>query len=398
LLLPLAATAGDWPCWRGPDGTGISPERNLPTRWSATENVRWKVALEGAGVSAPVVAKDRIFLTASDGRLNTRLHVYCFARADGRTLWHARFFGSAEPEGQFPEGGMAVPTPATDGRRLYVLFGTGDLFCLDLDGKPVWIRSLAQEYGPFRNRWGMAASPLLIGDLLVVQVDHWGPSYLLGLDTATGANRWRTERVGTAVNWTSPVVARINGKAQIITTGTHRVRAYDPDTGAELWTVRGLQQQCIPSPVVCGDRVFAVSGRSGYTLAIRLDNGRGDLTDSHVVWKKTRGSSYVTSPVCYEGRYYLVREDGVGTCFDAATGKQLWQERIGGEYRASLVAGDGKVYFTNLQGVVSVVKAGPAFELLARNDVGESVVASPAIADGEIFLRGARHLFCVGGK
>jgi outer membrane protein assembly factor BamB len=398
LLLPTAAPAGEWPGWRGPEGNGVSLERGLPTHWSATDNVRWKVALDGAGVSAPVVWKDRVFLTASEGRLSDRLHVVCFQRSDGHMLWHARFFGSAPPEGQFPEGGMAVPTPATDGQRLCALFGTGDLVCLDLDGRPVWVRSLAQEYGPFRNRWGMAASPLLVGDLLVIQVDHWGPSYLLGVNAATGANRWRTERVGTAVNWTSPVAVRVNGKAEIITAGSHRVRAYDADTGAELWTVSGLQQQCIPSPVVSGDRVYAVSGRSGHTLAIRLEDGRGERTASHIVWKKTRGSSYVTSPVCYEGCYYQVREDGLATCMDADSGRALWQERLGGDYHASLVAGDGKVYFTSLQGVVSVVQAGRTFRLLARNNLGESVVASPALSDGQIFLRGSRHLYCIGPK
>src|SRR5262245_21941580 len=198
-----AAPAGNWPGFRGPEGNGLSREKGLPVRWSKTDNVRWKVALQGAGVSTPVVWGDRVFLTASDGRLNDRLHVVCYRRGDGRELWHARFFGSALPEGQFPPGGMAVPTPATDGRRLYALFGTGDLVCLDLEGRPVWVRSLAAEYGPFRNRWGMAASPLLVNDLLVIQVDHWGRSYLLGVDAGTGANRWKTDR-DASVNWTSP--------------------------------------------------------------------------------------------------------------------------------------------------------------------------------------------------
>src|SRR3954452_13025007 len=148
LSLPLHACA-NWPGWRGPQGTGITSEKNLPARWSATENVRWKVPLSGAGVSAPAVWGEHIFLTASDGRLNDRLHVFCYHRDDGRLLWHSKFFGSALPEGQFPPGGMAVPTPATGGKQVYALFGTGDLVCLDFAGKPVWVRSLAQEYGPF---------------------------------------------------------------------------------------------------------------------------------------------------------------------------------------------------------------------------------------------------------
>src|SRR5262249_44681001 len=172
------------------------------------------------GVSTPVVWGDRIFLTASDGRLNDQLHVQCLHRADGRTMWQSQFFGSAQPEGQFAPGGMAVPTPATDGQRVYALFGTGDLVCLDFNGKPVWIRSLAQEYGPFRNRWGMGASPILVGDLLVVLVDHWGQSYLLGVDAKTGANRWKTDR-DASVNWSSPVAVKTKDRDHVVVVGAY---------------------------------------------------------------------------------------------------------------------------------------------------------------------------------
>src|SRR5262245_40950949 len=194
LLLTGTVPAENWPCWRGPAHNGVSSETALPARWSATENVRWKAELPGVGVSAPIIWGERVFVTASDGRLNDRLHLLCFHRDHGKLLWHTRFFGSAASEGQFGPGGMAVPTPATDGQHVFALFGTGDLVCVDSEGRPVWVRSLAQEYGPFRNRWGMAASPILIGDLLVVLVDHSGQSYLLGVEAATGANRWRVTR------------------------------------------------------------------------------------------------------------------------------------------------------------------------------------------------------------
>ena len=376
----LRTRAADWPGWRGPDGNGVSPEKNLPVAWSATENVRWKVPLPGAGVSTPVVWGDRIFLTASDGRLNDRLHVYCYHRDDGRLLWHARFFGSAQPEGQFPPGGMAVPTPATDGKHVYALFGTGDLVCLDFDGKPVWMRSLAQEYGPFRNRWGMGASPILVGDLLVVQVDHWGQSYLLGVDAATGANRWKTDR-DASVNWTSP--AGGHGRAarrRSSPPAPTRCKGYDAADGAELWTVDGMQMQCIPSPVVQGDLLYAVSGRKGYTLAIRLDGSRGDLTRRTSPGMPPR-RPFMPSPVCLRratitGRGQRLRHLPRRRDRRASTGG----ERLGGRYQASPVAGDGKVYFTSLDGVVTVVKAGPKFEVLAQNDLGEGIVASPAIS------------------
>lgn len=396
LMIALANPAGaeDWPGWRGPLGSGITPEKDLPVHWSATSNVRWKAPLAGAGVSTPVVFGERIFLTASDGRHNDQLHVYCYDRSDGHEAWHTRLFGSAQPEGLFAPGGMAVPTPATDGKFLWVLFGTGDLACLDTDGQPVWLRSLAEEYGPFRNRWGMAASPILADGALLVQVDHWGQSYLLALDARTGANRWRTVRE-VSVNWTSPVVATVAGKKQVIVAGTHKVQGYDFDTGKELWTVRGMQEQCIPTPVLSGDILYAVSGPRGNSLAIRLDGKTGDLTDRNVVWKKVRGAPNIPSAVCYEGLYYMVDDRGLATCLNAANGEEVWQERLGGEHRASIVAGDGKLYFTSMDGNVTVIKAGKTFEVLAKNKLGESVVATPAFSRGQIFLRGEQHLFCI---
>jgi outer membrane protein assembly factor BamB len=387
-------SAGDWPGWRGPDGTGLSAEKELPAQWSATENVRWKVPLDGAGVSTPVVTGDHVLLTASTGRRNDQLHIYCYQRKEGRRLWHTQLFGSA-PTDLYAPGGMAVPTPVTDGAFLYALFGTGDLACLDFKGKPVWIRSLAEEYGPFRNRWGMAASPVLVGGLLVIQVDHWGSSYLLGVDKKTGVNRWKTER-DASVNWSSPLPVTVKGETQIVLIGSYQVKGYEPKKGKELWTVSGAGFQCIPTPVLHGDLVLAASGEG--TLAIRLDGSRGDLTKTHIAWKSKRGSPFVPSPVCYRGLFYLVDDKGYATCLKADTGKQVWKERLGNSYQASLVAGDGKIYYTNVEGGVTVVKAGSKFEIVAKNQLRESLVASPAISRGEIFFRGAKHLFCISKR
>ena len=395
LLLPGAAAAENWPGWRGSGHDGISPEKGLPTRWSATENVRWKAELPGAGVSAPVVWGERVFVTASDGRLGDRLHLLCFHRDSGKELWHIRFFGSAVSEGQFAPGGMAVPTPATDGQRVFALFGTGDLICVDAGGRPVWVRSLAQEYGPFRNRWGMAASPALVGDLLVVQVDHPGASYLLGVEAATGANRWRTKR-DASVNWSSPLPVKVGNKRQIVAAGTYALRGYAAETGDELWNVQGLQMQCIPTPVASGDRLFVAGGRNSRVLSVRLADARGDLTKTHIAWTARSGTN-IPSPLVRDGLCYCVEDGGFANCFQADDGERVWRERLGGgKYSASPVAGDGKVYFASESGRVTVVKAGPKFEVLARNDVGESVVASPALSQGCLLLRGDRHLYCIG--
>jgi outer membrane protein assembly factor BamB len=393
LLLALSARADNWPGWRGPGGSGTSAEKNLPLRWSATENVRWKAAVPGAGVSAPVVWGERVFVTSSDGRNGDRLHLFCYHRDTGRPMWHRKFFGSAVSEGQFVPGGMAVPTPATDGKRVYALFGTGDLICVDVEGKPVWARSLAQEHGPFRNRWGMAASPLLLDGLLVVQVDHWGGSYLLGIHPVTGSNRWRTRR-DAAVNWTSPVAIRAGGKTQILTAGTFDLKGYSADTGAELWSWRGLHMQCIPTPIVRGDRFFVACGQDFTSLAFRLESS-GPPT---ALWKSPSKGAGVPSPLVLGAFYYYLEDAGWVNCLAASSGKRQWRGRLNTRVQASLVAGDGKLYVAGSNGTVIVLQAGATFKVLARNDVGEGIVASPALSQGRIFLRGEKHLFCIGGK
>lgn len=392
--LAVPAFADNWPAWRGPGNQGISSEKSLPVRWDKTTNVRWKVPVPGNGVSQPVVWEDKVFLTGSDGRLNDRLHVYCYHRDDGKLLWHTRLFGSA-PTDLFAPGGMAVSTPAVDGQHLYVLFGTGDLACLDLAGKPVWIRSLAEEYGPFRNRWGMGTSPILLGDLLLVQVDHWSQSYLLAVEKKTGLNRWKTDRPG-SVNWTSPLAVKVKNHVEIITFGTNFVRGYDPGNGAELWQVDGMHFQCIPSPVTLDDLLFACSGEN--TMAIRLNGATGELTKSNVLWKNKKAAAFLPSPLAYQGCLYITGDKGFVTCLDAKTSKTLWKERLGDQFYASPIAGAGRVYFTSKEGMIRVVRAGQEYDLLAENDMGESIVASPAPSNGRIYLRGEKHLFCVEEK
>jgi outer membrane protein assembly factor BamB len=394
LMFPGVAFADNWPTWRGTAGTGVTSETQLPVKWSPTDNLRWKVELHGAGASTPIVWGDHIFLTSSEGRLNDQLHVWCYHRKDGKLLWHTRLFGTA-PTDLYAPGGMAVPSPATDGKHVYVLFGTGDLFCLDFAGKPVWIRSLAQEYGPFRNRWGMAASPILVEDLLIVLVDHWSQSYLLAVDKNTGVNRWKTDR-DAAVNWSSPLAVKIKDRIELVVVGTHKAMGYDAKTGKQRWFVEGLHEQCIPTPVNIEETIFVASGEG--TLAIRPDGATGNLSKSHVLWRNKKGNPFIPSPLAYRGQVYIAADKGVVTCLDAASGTQLWKERLGDQYHASPVAGDGKVYFPSKEGVVRVIEAGPVFRLLAENDLGEMMVASPAISDGQIFLRGEKHLFCIGGK
>jgi outer membrane protein assembly factor BamB len=243
----------------------------------------------------------------------------------------------------------------------------------------------------------MAASPLLVDGLLVIQVDQFGPSYLLGVDAATGKNRWRTTRP-TGVNWSSPLAVTLGGTKQIVCAGTQCFRGYAPDTGKELWSFRGLHAQCIPSTVVCSDRLLTAAGRDFTCLALRLDTSPGTPPTPQVAWKVRNRGVGVPSPLCLGGEYYYVEDSGWANCLRADTGERLWRERLNGKHQASLVAGDGKVYFTSEAGVVTVVRAGPKFTVLARNRIGEAVVASPALSQGCIFLRGDKHLFCIREK
>jgi outer membrane protein assembly factor BamB len=290
---------------------------------------------------------------------------------------------------------MAVPTPATDGRRVYALYGTGDLVCTDLDGKPVWIRSLAGEYGPFRNRWGMASSPLLVDGLLVVQVDHWAGSYLLAVDAGTGKNRWKAAR-GVGVNWTSPVVAGTGQKKLIVAAGTNRFKAYDAATGRELWSQPGLLPQCIPTPVVRGDRLWLLSGQGFTSLCLRLTAGGQPAAE--VEWTASTKGAEIPSPLVLGDYYYYAEDIGFVACLRADTGERVWRHRLGAKVQASPVAAGDKIYFAGMNGTVTVLRAGPQFKVLARNDLDEGLAASPALAHGCIFLRGEKHLYCISGK
>jgi outer membrane protein assembly factor BamB len=287
---------------------------------------------------------------------------------------------------------MAASTPAADGQALYVLFGTGDLAALDFDGRPLWIRSLAEEYGPFRNRWGLGTSPMLADGTLYVQIDHWSQSYLLAIDPHTGANRWKADRP-TAVNWSSPLALKVKDRLEIITFGTRHVRSYDAADGKELWSVEGMGEQCIPSPVVLDDLLIVCSGDN--TMAIQLDGSRGDLTKSHVRWLNKKASAFVPTPLLYRGHLYIPGAKGFITCIDPRTGKEVYKERLSGQYEASPIGGADRIYFASKEGIVTVVRAGPTFEILARNDMGEMLVASPTPAHGRIYLRGDKHLYCI---
>jgi len=383
-----------WARWRGPSGQGLVNGTGYTDTWSSTENVTWKVQVPGSGNSSPIVWRDRIFLTtAYDG--GRRLSVMAFRRSDGTRLWE-----TFAPEGRTGFGthfknGHASATAATDGQRVYVSFGPRGLLALDMDGRQVWYRDL----GPMDNYHGTAGSPLLYRDRLILYQDQSSDSFIAAFDTRTGRTIWSTRRSAT-VGWGTPIAVRVVNHDEIIVNGQLKVQAYDPDTGQELWSCGGTTLEVIPTPVVGYGMVFCASGRAGPTLAIR-PGGKGDVTRSHLAWTSPRGSPFVPSPILYGEHLYMVNDmQSVVTSFEATTGKVMWQNRLGVARRegfsASPVAFDGKVFFTNDEGETFVLKAGPTFELLRVNDIGEDTLATPALVDGYWYIRTARSLFAIG--
>lgn len=396
LAVPLMCAA-DWPQWRGPTADGVSTETGFPTEWDGKtgKNVRWKVKLPGAGNSSPAVAGDDVILTASSGRAHGDLHVLCYDRGTGKEKWRTDLTATAAdaPFSMFPpERGHAASTAAVTEKAVVALFGTGDLVCVDRGGKPLWARALAKEYGVIRNDYGIAASPVIAGDTVLVQMDHLEGSYLLAVDLKTGKNRWKTARTFAFDNWATPVLASVGGEKQAICLGTKYATGYDLATGAERWRVEGLERLCSCTPIVRGATLYAVSGPAGAVLAIDLS-----AAEPKVLWRSKKVGPFVPSAIVVGGLHFMTDDQGTGTCLDLKTGAEKWRERVGsGRMRPSPVAAGGLVYFTALDGTTTVVKATDEFEPVAKNSLGEDVAASLALSGGHIFVRGDKHLWCLG--
>jgi len=382
-----------WPQWRGPSGQGLVEGTGYPDTWSGTENVVWRVPVPGRGNSSPIVWADRIFLTtAYDG--GRRLAVLAFSRGDGSKRWET-FAPDGRAEWVHQKNGHASATPATDGERVYVSFGSRGLLALDLDGTLIWRRDL----GPIDNYHGTAGSPLLYKDRVIIYQDQNSRSFITALDKRTGNSLWRTDR-SASVGWGTPVAVRVGDHDEIIVSSQDAVTAYAPETGRLLWTCRGNLFEVIPTPVVGHGLVFCSSGRAGPTLAIR-PGGRGDVTRTHLAWTSPRGSPFVPSPLVYGDHLYIVNDmASIVTCLNARTGETVWQGRLGRAQRegfsASPVAVEGKIFVTNDDGETFVLKAGPAFELIRVNRLGEPTLASPALVDGRWYFRTERSLVAIG--
>ena len=398
--------ADNWPQWRGPNLNGVSSEKNLPARWTVEENVTWKLPLPAWSGSTPIIWGEKIFLNVAEG---DNLYLWCVDRSKGTPIWK-KLLGSGNTK--MRKQNMSSPSPVTDGTSVYVMTGTGVLKGFDLSGNEIWARDIQKDYGRFGLNWGYASSPLLYQDSLYVQVLHGmrtdDPSYVLRIDKKTGKNVWRVERPTSAItespdSYTTPALLSYAGKVEIVITGGDCVTGHDPATGKELWRANGLNPENHPfyrivaSPVVYEGIVYAPT-RVKPLLAIRA-GGRGDITDSHKLWSFANGPD-VPTPVT-DGKYFYVVDDrGVAWCLDAKNGQTIWgPQRIkSGTYSSSPVLADGKLYITNEDGLTTVIKAGPKFEVLAENDLSDYCLSSPAISDGQIFIRTAQHLYCIGKR
>ena len=398
LVIALGARGENWPGWRGPDRNAVSSETDIPVKWTSNDGVQWKVPLPGFGVSSPIIWEDLIFLTASDGPKKDQLHVLCLSRLDGTVNWHRRLWGTAPTRSHVNKSSMASPTPITNGQHVFAFFGTGDIFCLDIEGGVVWHRSLAKEFGKYENRFSATSSPVLYRNLLLVQCDHYGDSYVLAVDAESGTDAWKIDRPETWLSWSSPQLLR-TGKGddhELILCSSKKVDAVDPLTGEIRWTLPGMQRECVPTPVIAHGLIFAVSGPNGSTLAIR-PGARDSLIETSVAWVHERGAPYVPSAIVVGDYYYLINDAGILTCLEATTGKRAWRKRLPGNYTASPIASENHVYFANEEGETTVIRAHVRkFKRVAQNPVGEFVIASPAISQGRFFLRTSQHLYCFG--
>jgi hypothetical protein len=385
-----------WSRWRGPSGQGHVVGTNYVDTWSSTENVKWRTAVPGLGHSSPIVWRDRIFLTTAtlDG---DRMSMLAFNRATGQRLWET-VVPTSGIEHVYAKNSRASATPTTDGERVYASFGTHGVFAFDVTGKIVWHADL----GDIGNYHGSAGSPVLYKDRVFIYQDHRNPAnpaFVVALDAKTGREIWRTRRTET-VGWGSPVVIRAGDRDELVVHSQRRVAAYDPATGAELWTVRGNMQEVIPTPVVGHGLVFCSSGRAGPTFAIR-PGGSGDVTSTHVEWSSPRGSPFVPSGLIHGDLLYLVNDmQSILTVFEAKTGQLVYQDRLGQPVRegfsVSPVAVGDKLFFTNDEGQTFVVQAGREFKLLRMNQLNARVLASPALVDGTWYWRTSGELLAIG--
>ncbi len=410
----------NWHHWRGPHATGVAVDANPPTTWSETENIRWKVAIPGTGHAVPIIWEDKIFIQTAievkeekkesedtnpfsgffqrDSGPKYKFDLIVLNRSDGSVLWQKTLREINPHEGTHRDATYASNSPVTDGEFIYAYFGSRGLYCVDMMGNVKWEKDVGTMYK--RNTFGEGSSPVLHGNTLVIVQDHEGDSFITALDKRTGDVLWKTDR-NERTTWFSPIVVEQDGKPQVVTAGTNRVRGYDLETGKLLWEGDGLTANSIPSPVAADGLVYLMSGFRGNDLrAVQLAKAMGDISGSEaIVWEHSRDTPYVPSPLLYENTlYFLKSNDGILSAFDSKTGKAYYGPKrlqgVSGVY-ASIVGAADRVYVAGRNGTVNVVQHGPEFTIIAENTLDDSFNSSPAIVGSELYLRGGQYLYCI---
>jgi outer membrane protein assembly factor BamB len=400
----LHAGALEWPEFRGPTGQGIATATNVPVRWSAESNVRWKAPVPGRGWSSPVVSEGRIYLTTAleeGAQGQTSLRALCFDVRDGKLLWNQEVFQPApgETRAAHRKNSLASPTPVVRGGRLFVHFGHMGSASLETNGAVLW-RNRELSYPPVH---GAGGSPVLHEGLMIFNCDAAVDPFVVALDAESGKVRWKTPRETPARNkfsFGTPLVIEVDGTAQLISPGSGLVAGYEPETGREIWRARyGEGFSVIVRPVHAHGLIFVSSGyERPELLAVKVAGARGDVTDTHVGWTIRRSAPNTPSAIAAGGELYFVADSGIASCVDARTGEVHWSERLGGDFSASPVLAENRLYFINESGTATVLKTGKKFEVLARNELGERTLASPAVLDNTLLVRSEAHLRLIAEK
>lgn len=399
----LGADPNSWPEFRGPTTQGLSKLKSVPVRWDAQSNVVWKVEIPGGGWSSPVVQDKKIFLTTAipgGGTNPLSLHALCYQLTDGKLVWDVEVFQSSSKKAQqkHDKNSLASPTPIISKDKVFVHFGPMGTAALDLSGKILW-RNADVMYPPVHGNGG---SPALVKGNLIFSCDGERDPFVIALDASTGKEKWRTPRNTTAkrnFSFSTPLVTTLDGVEQVISPGSGFIAGYNPATGQELWKVGyGEGYSVVPRPLLAHGNLYIGTGFDrAWIYAIKAKGLKGDCTESHVLWKEAKGAPHTPSLLMVGDELYAVSDAGIATCFDARTGKTNWSERLGGNFSSSPIAVGSLIYFMNEAGTTFVVKADPKeFKIVARNDLGERLLASPAVIQGAIIIRTDGHLWRIG--
>ena len=407
LLFSSLSQANDWPRFRGPTEDGHAKVKSIPLKWSATENVKWKVPVPGKGWSSPVLSDGRVYLTTAYAQgdnqdatgVKRELRVLCFDAENGKTVWDTKVFdqkASSRPIHQ--KNSHASPTPIIENGKVYVHFGHMGTACLDLKGEIVWAnKELA--YNPVHGNGG---TPIVVGDLLIFSADAGTDPFIVALYKKNGKVAWKKPRSETPqsrkFSFSTPTLINMGGRSQIISPASGAVFSYDPKTGEELWSVNYGGWSVIPKPGVYKNMIFVGTGyERAHLLGIRVDEkSKGNVTDSHIEWEITKRAPNTPSFMIVDDLLYFISDGGIATCVDPMTGEVIWQERAAGPMSASPVHSNGKIYFLDEQGKSTVIRAGRKFEVLATNSINERTLASYAIGEGAIYIRSLNNLYRIG--